>query len=793
MEISDIIRTDQDRLFVVDPECYIIFTGTSIEDNKPFIRIGNWLDMPVELIPLIENIIITDTMIGNPSGEQFNIDIRYLQSNRYIGGNDTVRRFLDFQRIFGLDLTNASVVDVEKDIPELSKERSLSEKSQFIGVFYKDGNFKTVHNASVIVDLKEMSGRFMNYSDLHDRVSRQCAGVKRFGGSGFIIAGHTPIFFSKGTFTSYLFPARYLESFSRLGIDPARIKEIIHPSMTLLNTLRFLKWKSGVKGPITIASDHSALFQNVKKLIPGLSMRRTPFNGLLLQNENGRLIKGYQGTYNIRITYIKTEPEGADTAIAFIKAPGGIKKILSDDLKGILVTYSVFEEAAMLFRTSRIPYAVIDDGHRNISKIADSDTIILSAGTHYEIRSASEAASIAADLGIPPEMSLPADGLKEWAEFLRGRITSADGTLASAVMLSRITVMAALALHSTKDRNEVSIFREIKTAAAKKIDRETVRGASESLVHRIYFFRETIVIGIVELSFGAVEPVFDEVLEHTHDRFAGTFLEQYIRRITVDRERLRQLLTLYTDSEMFKSEYSDSVRILGKDIGKRKAISVSDAIVNVDDYKKVMFGGRDSSVLDDTANDQEAQGAKRKSPFTSIPKRIKIAAAAFLIVLIFTAAAVLFFLPHDAARNGGGEKLSKKLNEVDRVFYEKKYNITIKNSDIFNYANRVARMNGYNSIPYQTIKTGRNPDWIYPKNEFKLTDGEVVVVKEGDTLWDLSRDKLIRLTVQFEEIMKKSTALSGEEKRKTLLKARESAFTDSQIKAVDDLLAFPEK
>ena len=60
MELNDIIKNDDDRLFIITPECFIVFTGDSIEDEKPFIRIGNSLSLTPRIIPLIENIIITD-------------------------------------------------------------------------------------------------------------------------------------------------------------------------------------------------------------------------------------------------------------------------------------------------------------------------------------------------------------------------------------------------------------------------------------------------------------------------------------------------------------------------------------------------------------------------------------------------------------------------------------------------------------------------------------------------------------------------------------------------------------
>ena len=135
MELNEIIKNDSDRLFIVDTECFIIFTGDSIQDDRPFIRIGTWMDLPVEIIPLIENIIITDSIKGDPSHEQFNIDIRHFQSNRYIGSEISLKRFLDYQRNFGLDLTNVSIVNVDRDVPELPKKRNISDRDHFIGVF----------------------------------------------------------------------------------------------------------------------------------------------------------------------------------------------------------------------------------------------------------------------------------------------------------------------------------------------------------------------------------------------------------------------------------------------------------------------------------------------------------------------------------------------------------------------------------------------------------------------------------------------------------------------------------
>ena len=135
MDIHDIIKTDSDRIFIISPECYIIFTGDTLEDQQPFIRIGNSRNLPVRVIPLVENIIITDILLGNPVNEQFNIDVQYLPSNRYIGSRLVVQKYLDFQKLFNLNLENISIVDVEKDHPEFSRQKNISDRDSFIGVF----------------------------------------------------------------------------------------------------------------------------------------------------------------------------------------------------------------------------------------------------------------------------------------------------------------------------------------------------------------------------------------------------------------------------------------------------------------------------------------------------------------------------------------------------------------------------------------------------------------------------------------------------------------------------------
>jgi hypothetical protein len=57
--------------------------------------------------------------------------------------------------------------------------------------------------------------------------------------------------------TSYLFPSRLNEAFTRLHINPQSVHHVLHPSANFINISRLLKWKSQTRGRVSIFSDHS--------------------------------------------------------------------------------------------------------------------------------------------------------------------------------------------------------------------------------------------------------------------------------------------------------------------------------------------------------------------------------------------------------------------------------------------------------------------------------------------------------------------------------------------------------
>ncbi|MBP7901490.1 MAG: hypothetical protein KA015_01610 [Spirochaetes bacterium] len=382
MELREIIRTNKDRIFMVDPECFIIYTGSELDDPQPFIRIGNWAELPADLIPLIENIIIPDRLIGNPSNEQFNIDIDYLPTNRYIGSKGLVKRYLDYQKVFCLDLKNAEIVDAEKDIPEITAKSGISDKDSFIGIFYSDGNFKIHHNKTDLFNLSESFKT--SFSDI--ALNEKLAEISRkIDGTGFFITEDNPIFFKQNTMVSYLFPSRYFEVFASLGINPKFISAIIHPSANYLNTSKFLKWKNYCRSKIKFFCDHSEEFELIKKLFSDAQLSFERFTSFKY-SAGGLEINGIPGSYN---TEIRTDANGKKIKYLFIKGETGFKDALKKKYDAVFISYSVFEEKSAFIRSCEIPYAVIDDGNPSFAKLLKTDITALCGNAEFNIKKAS--------------------------------------------------------------------------------------------------------------------------------------------------------------------------------------------------------------------------------------------------------------------------------------------------------------------------------------------------------------------------------------------------------------------
>jgi hypothetical protein len=175
--IKDIIKKAEDRLFRVDKECYIIYTGNSLADIGPFVRMGNSGWLPPDLRPLVHNVIITDLL-------PFNLDLELSNfmggsSKRYIGEEESLERVIGLLESSGVEADSIKQIAVGKSGNGSGKDSSRKEKigagngqDRSYALFYSDSNIVVTYGDQRIFELlKEVRSDRGRFSE--DEVNRR--------------------------------------------------------------------------------------------------------------------------------------------------------------------------------------------------------------------------------------------------------------------------------------------------------------------------------------------------------------------------------------------------------------------------------------------------------------------------------------------------------------------------------------------------------------------------------------------------------------------------------------------
>ncbi len=567
MTISDIIKKQNDRVFIIDPECFIIFTGDSIDDNRPFIRIGNWINLPTKLIPQIENIIITDIIVGNPAFEQFNIDVNDLHLNRYIGNSHIVKKFLQFQKIFGLDLKNASIVDAEKDIPDISNVQSISDRDSFIGIFYSDGNFVIIHNDKELFNLKNVLENSLNDTKLNEIIDNSSNTI-RYQGFGFLYLNNNPIFYKNNNFITYMFPHNYQCQFSDFEIAPKKVSAVINPSSNYIYLTNFLKWLNSVGGKLKIFSDDKDNISSVKKLFKNLSISHDSYTAMEYSHKSGLKIKNLNGTYNIKVDYIFSNNEelcDSNVTLVVIKGKTGIKKLINIPADGLLINCSIYEEVVMTLKQIKFPAAIVDDGSKFLNRINTLDYLIIRNNVQYDIIKIKQK-----DYVINFYLSI----LKILKPFQK------NGTTVDESVLFEIVITE----HQFDDDFELYNYLQFLRAIFKTTENRSLAAKVKEYYNRLALnkdfnlifsggIRSNLIIsdcGFFDLINIGNTTIFSADMDTSLDQLIKLRSSTVFDKISVDRERLNNLLSLFNKND------DENIQKLMKSIDERKSVYKAD-------------------------------------------------------------------------------------------------------------------------------------------------------------------------------------------------------------------------
>ncbi len=149
------------RLFHVGKESYIIFSGSSIEDQTPYIIIGDSFNLPLSIQKHIEYLLISDNFLGNVIREEnfYREDSELLLEFgkfRFVGDEKNIKSLLQYFDINDIEyLVPAQNFRKKSGIAIHPKEQTPqgSIRARILALFYENGNIKVNAQKKNIFDL----------------------------------------------------------------------------------------------------------------------------------------------------------------------------------------------------------------------------------------------------------------------------------------------------------------------------------------------------------------------------------------------------------------------------------------------------------------------------------------------------------------------------------------------------------------------------------------------------------------------------------------------------------------
>jgi hypothetical protein len=250
----------EERVFHVDDECYVVYLGSSPEDYKPFLRIGNSRQLGDSAISNINTIVVTDSLTGDPLFEPKNINNKELRDNRYVGSEETVDRMLRLLK----------QLDVKTDkIPFHGEFHTDDERATLY--MFDNGNLSLTYDNKSIFDLKKRERNDLHFVErskwLRDQLlknhTRYPADV--FSKPGFFALGKALFLFSGQAFTAFELPEEYFSALVSVGLDPDLITSAVLEEPTN-DFVKLCKRKQFKGEPVALLTGKAAAFQVVLDL-----------------------------------------------------------------------------------------------------------------------------------------------------------------------------------------------------------------------------------------------------------------------------------------------------------------------------------------------------------------------------------------------------------------------------------------------------------------------------------------------------------------------------------------------
>jgi nucleoid-associated protein YgaU len=794
MEISSM--RPEERVFRIDDECYLIYLGTSVEDLKPFLRIGNSGRITPDIIESTYNIVLTDSLTGNPALEPLNMNRENTSENRYVGDPKITAGLLKFIREFNIQDGTVSTIE------EIRKAHDRAEVH-----FFNDGNIQVFHNRDMLFDLRRREKNDLHFierarllKDIHLKNPLRYK-PEDLEGPGFALIKGCPVLFQGGSILAVGVPETYFMDFVIAGIDPDFIDSIVTEEVGGA-FFRLLKRKWNTRLPLRILSSKTSLMKGASGLFMetgagkldvsitgfGEGEKRTVSGYRLERDKRGILVKHRDMPLSLFISTSSSRESGQmtlDAKRAVLKYPGGTARIPENVVCSFRGETPALPDLVQQY--CRDLYDLVDDmlGPEETSVVRMIELIL--------------------DDLVERKAQTP------MLKRVRKSIKKADLHPRSPLfyILSNLAGVIFLASGAHKEGGEdIAPYQALRGTALKKVSSLERVNLHLPVTGDIYAADERVAAlyrplrGAASLdSFALTRDLVRDVEERT---------DTYIREQEEEYMRLRTFMAALRGEPGGRKRR----KITGAETAPMAAGIAGEGL----GVSGVSAPGKRRKKAGVLPTEKEAASPEERQAYTTAPVQrvsytkgmsgpLRFIIPAAVIVVAAIVLALFFLFPEVIGREapvrkeaerrageraaavdeqaavveeqaadqgvvqaGGAEEGAFEPDEflkeqgipqstlTDRrtVLYRGLIEITLL--DIYRLTNEIAVSNGYRRLD-SVEQVGKDPDWIYPGNVFVLPDKTEYTVVKGDTMWYIAHRFIIK---RLEEDWERYTALKNE-------------------------------
>lgn len=773
MEIS--AMKPEERVFRIDDECYIIYLGSERDDHKPFLRIGNSERITPDIVSGTHNIVITDSLTGNPALEPKNMNREDTRENRYVGDRKITASLMKFIQQFNIEDGMVSTIE---DVHKAHKRAEVH--------FFDDGNIQVLYDRDMLFDLRKREQTDLHFiersrmlKEIHSKnpLRYRPGDLER---PGFTIIGGNAVIFDRGRLTSFGIATAFFKDFVNAGIDPDLIDTVVTDNIGG-SFFRLLKRKWNTKGSIRILTGNPPLVKGAAGLFTESRAgkldadivsfkpeeKRTVSGFRLEREKRGIVVKHRDIPWPLLISsrstrepgYFKLNPERAVIVSPGKASAGGVP--IPQGVVHIFCS-TVPERRELVRNYFRDLYSIMDD--------------LLSP---QESMAAKLIDQVLDGLG---ENSAPKPVLERIRKSLKS-LKLGEGSALFYLLNNVHGIITMLAASRKEGNGNIASFLPLSEAAHKKIATLDRANLYLPVTGDVFITGEGAVVLYRPVRGATSRDAFALNLDLVQDveKRAAAFIQD------LDREYVR-LRTFMAElrgepaGKMKRLLKKGAVAVTGVAGTEGAALPKVSVAVSRKKREGVLAAEKEAATTEErqaytTAPVQRVSYTKGLSG----PLRFIIPAA---VVVVAAIVLVLFFLFPDVIRRGGavereakmaalregteqveqgvqgeeaageGEKAFKPdefleekgipqsaLTDRRTVIYRGLIEITVL--DIYLLTNEIAVSNGYRRLD-SVDEVGRDPDWIYPGNLFTLPDKTEYTVVKGDTMWYIAHRFIIK-------------------------------------------------